>query len=180
MKRRIVVVGDRLSRGGYVLPYEQPMGFRFSGHMAALIGGEVYCESCKSCGFIVKAGGPKRLHYMSKHEVALDHELIACQCATPPHIVAELAGEAWCDDGAAEHTSTATNNIASRDDSTSAAFNYSEQFVLFDAHTSHPLSAVRYRIRTASGRLFEGVTDGHGKTARVSTSAAEPLVLEIR
>jgi uncharacterized Zn-binding protein involved in type VI secretion len=67
MKRRIAVVGDTLTSGGYVLPYEQKTGFTFHGHEVALIGSDAYCATCKSTGTIVKAGGPVDLRGILTH-----------------------------------------------------------------------------------------------------------------
>ena len=39
MRRRIAVVHDGLTSGGFILPYEQPTGFLFEGRAAAVIGG---------------------------------------------------------------------------------------------------------------------------------------------
>jgi uncharacterized Zn-binding protein involved in type VI secretion len=68
MRRRIAVVGDTLTSGGSILPYEQKTGFTFHGRKAALIGGEAYCGTCKSTGIIAKAGGPTRIHYQNLRE----------------------------------------------------------------------------------------------------------------
>lgn len=97
MKRRIAVVGDALERGGHILPYGgRSSGFGDARHQVALIGGEAYCEACKSIGVIAKAGGPRRIRFMG--ETALDKDIVLCKCATPPVIMAQLAGNAWGDD----------------------------------------------------------------------------------
>ncbi|KWA77600.1 hypothetical protein WL28_29485 [Burkholderia ubonensis] len=56
---------------------------------------------------------------------------------------------------------------------------HDEQFVLCDATTGSPLARVQYRIRTASGKVFSGVTDATGHTQRVTTIGAEDLQLHI-
>lgn len=56
---------------------------------------------------------------------------------------------------------------------------HDEQFVLRDAANGRPLADVRYRIRTASGAAFAGITDATGHTQRVSTTNAETLRIEI-
>jgi uncharacterized protein (DUF2345 family) len=45
--------------------------------------------------------------------------------------------------------------------------------------TRAPLANVHYRIRTASGAIFEGVTNADGKTIRVQTDNAELLTIEV-
>lgn len=98
MRRRIAVVNDSLSSGGQVLDYAQNGGFTFDSRKVALIGGRAHCEACKSDGVIAKAGGPARLGFGGMGEVALDQDIVRCQCAVPPTISASLAGESWCDD----------------------------------------------------------------------------------
>ncbi len=97
MMRRVAVVGDKLDAGGEILSYK---GLVFTvgpaNKQVALIGGEAYCEACKTTGHIAKSGGPRRLNFMG--ETAADQDIVLCQCPEPPRIVARLAGEAWCDD----------------------------------------------------------------------------------
>jgi hypothetical protein len=120
MKRRIAVVDDMLTSGGWILDYEQLTGFFFHGRKAALLGNKAYCEKCKSTGTLAKAGGPYRLHYHSTREIALDNDIVLCNCDTPPRIIARLSGESWCWDRShnqmrgtvADGTSaTRTNNV---------------------------------------------------------------------
>ncbi|WP_036023741.1 PAAR domain-containing protein [Paraburkholderia dilworthii] len=92
MMRRIAVVGDRLERGGEILPYAGPTFTIGDGdYQVALIGGAAYCEACKSTGTVAKAGGPGRIDFMG--ETAADRDIVLCGCASPPHIIATLAGE---------------------------------------------------------------------------------------
>ncbi len=56
---------------------------------------------------------------------------------------------------------------------------HDEQYVLRDADSGQPLTNIRYRIRTASGHVFSGVTDATGHTQRVATTNTESLHLEI-
>jgi uncharacterized protein (DUF2345 family) len=50
---------------------------------------------------------------------------------------------------------------------------------LRDGETRRPLANVRYRIRTASGAISEGITNAEGKTIRVQTDGAESLTIEV-
>jgi len=68
MERKIVVVGDPPATGGRILPYNG-REYTVRGHKAALIGGRVYCEGCNGVGVIAKAGGPKRINFIT--EIAL-------------------------------------------------------------------------------------------------------------
>lgn len=100
MMRRVACVGDRLSPDGVILPYDGPV-FTIgdgAGHQVALIGGQAFCEACKTTGIIAKAGGPRRISFMG--ETAADGDIVLCKCPTHPRIIATLAGETWCDDEA--------------------------------------------------------------------------------
>lgn len=177
MKRRIAVVHDRLTSGGFVLP-EQTTGFMFDGHAAALIGGEAYCVKCKSRGLICPSGGDQRLAYEPGRQTALDGDLVLCKCATPPRIIALLAGESWCDDGyepAASEASPAAQSPKAND----PPVTYDQQFILLDTTTREPFRNTRYRIRGSAGVLAEGMTDNQGRTQRITTDRAESLRLEL-
>jgi type VI secretion system secreted protein VgrG len=52
---------------------------------------------------------------------------------------------------------------------------YNEQFKIHDKHTGEPAPYVRYRVETAEGKVFEGMTDEHGMTSRVMTSEPNDL-----
>lgn len=179
MRRRIAVVHDGLTSGGFILPYEQPTGFLFEGRAAALIGGEAYCTKCESRGLICPSGGDQRLAYERGRETALDGDLVLCKCATKPRIIALLAGESWCDDGyQPSHIKVPPAAESAGDFELSTI--HDEQFVLLDAETQGPLRNAPYRVRGPSGVLAEGVTDGQGCTQRIATECAESLQLELR
>ncbi|GLS03726.1 type IV secretion protein Rhs [Chitiniphilus shinanonensis] len=54
---------------------------------------------------------------------------------------------------------------------------YHEQFVVTDKHTGLPLVHTPYRVETADGQVFHGVTDGEGRTTRIHTPDARQLKL---
>ncbi|MFS2099607.1 M35 family metallo-endopeptidase [Variovorax sp. Varisp85] len=97
MERKILVVGDPPALGGRVLPYDGPM-FGLYGHRIALIGGRAYCEGCNSVGIIAKAGGPRRLQFIS--EAALEGDVVICHCPMPQPLLATLQHTSTYDDGA--------------------------------------------------------------------------------
>ncbi|WP_342356562.1 PAAR domain-containing protein [Burkholderia puraquae] len=162
MKRRIAVVGDSLSSGGTVNAYDAPP-FRVHGHQAALIGGNAFCTACQCVGTIAKAGGPYRIKF--RGEVALDNDVVMCNCATPPHIVALLAGEAWCNDGIkglgeVVSSRTLTGEIVSVRKGT------------FDERvraTKEVTEGLPYYIETDDGRMHFGRLDASGKLPRIHT-----------
>lgn len=173
MRRKIAVVGDTLTSGGRLLPYVQSVGFRFHGHMAALIGGAAYCDACASVGTTAKAGGPRRMHYLSTRDVALDGDAVLCKCQPSPRIVAALSLESWYED-MAEHDAGATTGP---DLLQPAPCRYGERFTLVN-RSNKPLAGVRYRITSDSGDVFTGTTDMHGQTERYLSGTAVSLKLE--
>ncbi|WP_175824077.1 PAAR domain-containing protein [Burkholderia sp. BCC0419] len=170
MKRRIAVVGDSLSRGGTINAYDAPP-FRVHGHQAALIGGNAFCTACQSVGTIAKAGGPYRIKF--RGEVALDNDVVLCGCVIPPHIVALLGGEAWCNDGIKGlgeviSSRTLTGGIVSI-----RKGSFHEQI---EASTSSSTIAgpdgYPYYIETADGRVHSGELDASGELPRIHTGDA--------
>lgn len=88
-----------------------------------------------------------------------------CGCATPPHIVALLAGEAWCNDGIkglgeVVSSRTLTGEIVSVRKGT------------FDERvraTKEVTEGLPYYIETADGRMHFGRLDASGKLPRIHT-----------
>jgi hypothetical protein len=169
MMRRIAVVGDKLERGGEVLPYDG-RGFTFgdAGHQVALIGGFAYCEACKSTGAIAKAGGPKRIEFMG--ETAADGDVVLCNCATPPRIVATLAGDSWCDDLAETMGVVASSQTVGGDVSSVMMGVYDEQV---RAVGGGALEGYPYFIETSDGRVFSGRLGDNGQLPRIHTNSAD-------
>jgi hypothetical protein len=178
MRRRIAVVGDTLSSGGLILDYEQVSGFRFHGHKAALLGNEAYCERCGSTGTLAKAGGPHRLHYHTTREAALDGDIVLCQCPTPPHVTASLAGESWCDDRAEEFTQSVIPLGMNGATPGRQPHRYDEQFSLLDAAGS-ALPKTYYTVFLPSGVRVHGVTDSQGRTGRHRTDSAQSIQIHL-
>ncbi|NYH23025.1 type VI secretion system secreted protein VgrG [Paraburkholderia bryophila] len=52
---------------------------------------------------------------------------------------------------------------------------YNEQFKIHDKHTGDAAPYVRYRIETAEGKVFEGMTDEQGLTSRIMTGTPSAL-----
>jgi len=174
MLRRIAVVGDQLDTGGHVVHYEDRMcTCADGGHQVALIGGAAYCEQCKSIGAIAKTGGPRRVNFMG--ETAAHGDVVLCNCATPPRIIATLAGESWCDDGAPD----APPFPARVSESVIRPHTlHDEQFALTDS-TGRPLVGVRYRVRLNEATIASGVTDASGKTQRISIDGMKRLYFDV-
>jgi hypothetical protein len=96
MLRKMLIVGDRPILGGEILSYDGPT-FEIHGHRAALIGGRAYCQGCNSVGIIAKSGGPLRLKFIS--EVALEYDVVCCDCPQPQSLLSSLKGASIYDDG---------------------------------------------------------------------------------
>ena len=94
--RRTLVVGDPPVCGGRVLPYVGSLTSTIHGHQVALIGGRAYCEGCNSVGIIAKTGGPRRAEFLS--EVALEGDVVLCQCPRPQPIASTLQTTSCHDD----------------------------------------------------------------------------------
>ncbi|MDQ7979808.1 PAAR domain-containing protein [Paraburkholderia sp. SARCC-3016] len=175
MKRRIAVVGDTLTSGGYVLPYERKTGFTFHGHDAALVGGYAYCETCQSTGTICKAGGPKRVSYMGSCEAALDRDIVFCKCESPPQIIAVLAGDSTVDDEAEKYAATAHSTGMNRSEAgnanTQSSTSYDEQVAARGSYVA--LRGYPYLIEMANGKSVCGRIDSGGRLPRVQTDSAD-------
>jgi hypothetical protein len=174
MKRRIAVVGDTLSCGGEVLDYVQGTGFRFHGHKAALLGKEAFCLTCKSTGILAKAGGPYRLQYETTHHVALDGDIVLCQCSTPPRITASLAGESWCEDRDYEYARRVELDGEHAAQVEYAHQRHDEQFALVDA-AHNVVPDTPYTVFLPSGERIHGMTDSRGRTRRYQTDSAQSI-----
>lgn len=176
MMRRIAVVGDTLLNGGTVLSYAGPAcTFGNAGHQVALIGGQAYCEVCKSVGIITKAGGPRRMNFMG--EVALDADEVLCKCLHPKRIVAVLAGEAWYEDGSGSEIERkrANSDLANSVPTTAAVSPiYDEQFLLKDRQ-GNVLSDTYYTVGLPNGAIKHGTTDLLGRTERIRTDGVQEI-----
>ncbi|MBP0622003.1 PAAR domain-containing protein [Cupriavidus consociatus] len=177
MMRRIAVIGDALLNGGRLLPYGgSPCTFGDSGHQVVLIGGQAYCEACKSTGTIAKAGGPRRMRFMG--EVALDGDVVMCKCPSPPRIVATLSGNAWYEDmgtgdGVTRPLDPGLAESVARGLSTSTTFD--ELVIAVGPHG--PLADYPYFVETSDGRRLFGHTDEQGHLPRVATIEAGTLTV---
>lgn len=57
------------------------------------------------------------------------------------------------------------------------SFGFDEQFILLDPE-GEPVADFAYKVTTASGKVFRGVTNELGNTQRIPTSIIEELHLE--
>ncbi|KVT95535.1 hypothetical protein WK59_28775 [Burkholderia ubonensis] len=138
---------------------------------------KTYCTACKQEGYIAPRGprwpgtGPNGKGW------ALSGDINVCGCNPPPIFHAERNMH-MVFTGEEAATLTGQSRSAPRSSVVSHG-THDEQYVLSDVDTGEPLARVRYRIRTASGQVFDGVTDAAGYTQRITTTDAESLHLEI-
>lgn len=144
----------------------------------AFIGHEAWCDRCHSAGEIVSAAGcPNSLRTFdipTGRYQAVGGDKVICKCPSPPRII-PVYGRSWTltdDRGGVSHLTNVVPATAPR--------MYDEQYILRDANTLRPLANIHYRIRTAAGRTFVGVTDAYGHTQRVITDGTETLKLEVK
>jgi uncharacterized Zn-binding protein involved in type VI secretion len=177
MMRLLLCIGDQPATGGAI---ESSGGTNFSimGHKVALIGALVHCNACKSSGPIAKAGGPRRPWHRGV-EVAHEGDIVLCKCGTPPRMIATMQNTVRNEDIAESPGYVSQRHQKPARPGTSLVL-FDEGFVLRDNRTRRPLAHVRYRVRSASGVIRNGITDVAGRTARIETSRAENVTIEIQ
>ncbi|WP_370469605.1 PAAR domain-containing protein [Caballeronia sp. SBC2] len=175
--RLLLCVGDEPETGGTIEPYSGP-SYLIRGHQVALIGASVHCNACNSDGPIVKAGGPRRPWHHGV-EVAHEGDIVLCKCARPPRMIALMQNSSHNDDMAESLVDVSDCHQAPAQPG-AGLVPFDQGFVLMDRHTRRPLARVRYRVRSSSGVISNGVTDGSGRTARIETSRAENVTIEVQ
>lgn len=86
MNRNVVLAGDPISSGGYVL-VDSASRIRINGVPIAGIGGRAWCAVCRSTGGFARSGGPHRGGVFGVEE-AFEDDLVLCQCAVAPRLIA--------------------------------------------------------------------------------------------
>jgi hypothetical protein len=98
MLRLILCVEDKPETGGYIDKSVLPGSPTISGFHQAFIGSKSFCDACKSFGVIEKSGGPSRRTHGGL-EIALDGDILRCQCSKPPKMKATTQSISRHDDG---------------------------------------------------------------------------------
>jgi uncharacterized Zn-binding protein involved in type VI secretion len=177
MLRLILCIGDQPENGGYIVPMPAGVPHTIMGHPIAFIGGQAFCDACKHMGVIAKAGGPRR-RVNCGVEVALDKDILLCQCPTPPKMLARMQSMSRHDDLSETMGTVGTGDITQRR-SIATERCFDEQFTLRHQQTGQPLRNLAYRIRTSAGQTVSGMTDAQGRTQRITTNGAHDLQVEI-
>ncbi|WP_284506791.1 PAAR domain-containing protein [Caballeronia sp. GAFFF1] len=170
MRKALVVQGSPTTTGGIVLG-GSATHMTDHGKPFALYGDEATCGKCRGAFKII--GTATRRCYRGRAGV-LEGDLVLCPCAQN-RVMASPDPNCFYDDGDDVGLITQTGNAV-----TASPVTYDEQYVLRDAATGQPHVGVSYQISSSSGQIWRGLTDGKGRTQRLTTSAPETLRLEIR
>lgn len=188
--RKIVVVGDKTTTNGVILPnVNSTFSLGDAGHKAALIGGQATCLACKSEGVIAKAGGPRRMNFMG--EVALEDDIVICGCPVHPQLIAGLHQTMTYDDGiessgpvspptgagAASAAVAAATAIASTGSTQDTQEKQGKRFLFQDSETGKPMANRAY-LAKVGGAQQSGVTDGDGY-ANVDAAPGQTIQLHM-
>jgi hypothetical protein len=143
----------------------------------ATLGMKTYCTTCKREGFIAPKGPRRKGTAPNGKEWALSGDVNICGCNPAPVFYAERGMMVTL----APHEIEAWRQAAGLPplaESTRARRQYDELIVLKDEQ-GHPVANQRYRIETADGQIFEGVTNNAGETTRIRTDGPTQLFIEL-
>jgi uncharacterized Zn-binding protein involved in type VI secretion len=177
MMRLLLCIGDEPETSGTIEPYSGP-SYLIRGHQVALIGASAHCNACNSSGPIVKAGGPRRPWHHGV-EVAHEGDIVLCRCGQPPKMIATMQSTSRNDDMIESLGDVSDRHHATAQPGAGLVL-FDQGLVLRDRQTERPLARVRYRVRSSSGVISSGVTDASGRTARIETSCAENIRIEVK
>jgi hypothetical protein len=154
--------------GGYIESMTGGVSNTIEGHPVAYIGGTALCNACESGGVIAKAGGPsRRKHYGA--EIALDDDILLCQCPKPPRMAAIVQSVSRHDDRAETLGTVTSNKTIDGRISSVVTGGFDEQVVTRQARR---VDGYAYLIETEDGRVFSGQTDSGHRLPRVHTNGS--------
>jgi hypothetical protein len=143
----------------------------------ATLGMKTYCTTCKREGFIAPKGPRRKGTAPNGKEWALSGDVNICGCNPAPVFYAERGMMVTL----APHEIEAWRQAAGLpplEKSVDVYREYAELIVLKDEQ-GHPVADQRYRITTADGRTFDGVTNGAGETTKVRSDGPIQLTIEL-
>lgn len=168
MLRLYLCMGDQPETGGQIVPYGGPL-ISFYGHQAAMIGAHVYCNACKRTGVLAKAGGPCRfIHHNS--EIALDGDILLCNCLTPPRMIASMQDNARHDDLAESLGIVVSSRTADGGASSVLTGAFDEQIAVTQCAE---IEGYPYFIETKDRRVCSGRVGADLRLQRVHTDTAD-------
>jgi uncharacterized Zn-binding protein involved in type VI secretion len=173
MRRAILKLGDKSTNGGVVT--EGVDNCTHHGTPITFIGAKVWCNGCKSEGFIASRG-PHRNATMHGKQQALDGDICVCKCSPPPVMLASQ-DSAWHSFEAHE---LAGMGCDARAQSMTSEYRgaYDERVRILDDR-QRPIASAPYHIRTATGAVYKGLTDASGYCPRVYTDNVARLDIAV-
>lgn len=111
---------------------------------------------------------------MEREKVALENDLCACKCPTPPKLIPNQILRF--------QNLAAQGEIASFDAKASSAVMasldifFDDKFILLDADTDAPLAHTEYALKRENGKFEFGVTDEKGHTHLLTATAESESV----
>ncbi|MGU7774935.1 PAAR domain-containing protein [Burkholderia sp. MR1-5-21] len=169
-----MVKGDRTTTGGYVMGGSSTQ-FDEQGRRFAVYHDEATCGTCKGLFPIFGTADT----WLDDGKAMVKHmDLVLCPCRSN-HVLANPSTTFfYSDEGGARGDMQVglPQNVSSLPNDEV----FDERFQFVDTNTARPLANIRYRIRTATGGSFTGVTDADGLTQRIVTMSREELDIEIQ
>lgn len=160
MRRYYLKKGDRSSADGVILEGEETC--THYGTALAYLGAKIYCNTCKTEGFIA-GKGPRLSDRIMGKESALDGDICICKCDPPPVLIAsqdtdcqEVDAEAFTRRLVEEKSSQTDKAV-----NTSSDRKYSRRVFVWDSVTGEPLKNRRF-IADVGGEQQSGRTDADG------------------
>ncbi|WP_167058235.1 PAAR domain-containing protein [Burkholderia sp. Ax-1719] len=165
MLRLILCAEDKPETGGYIDKSVLPKSPTINGFHQAFIGSKSFCDACKSFGLIEKSGGPSRRTH-SGLEIALDGDILRCQCSQPPKMKAMTQSISRHNDGIEHLGSFDAEKSATIADSSGADSEFDEQVRIVNASECDEYP---YRIKSPDIQPVSGRLSATGLLPRVST-----------
>lgn len=190
MERYFARKGNKTTAGGDVM--EGDDSFIHDGRPIAFDGAKVYCPACNSTG-VVRTIPPHHPFMVNGTQIALEGDLCACMCSTPPKLLASQSavrmsfgassgslapiGTRGFEEGTVARLASEQHVL----DTAPVPDNvcYHQQYVLMDERTGAALVNAPYKIETEEGHVIEGRTDFLGRTQTVSSPNAVEATLHV-
>lgn len=165
MMRLILCIGDKPETGGYIEHDSTSKPPTITGSCVAFIGSKSFCNVCKNFGLIEKSGGPSRRRH-GERELALDGDILRCQCANPPKMKATTQSTSCHNDGIERLGAviSAENVYPSDLPCVNTLFDEQVRIIVPTECQGYP-----YKIELPDGRVIKGCVSENGMLPRVNT-----------
>jgi uncharacterized Zn-binding protein involved in type VI secretion len=170
VRKALVGQGSPTTTGGVVIG-GSATHMMDRGKPFALYGDEATCGKCRGTFKII--GTATRRTYRGRAGV-VEGDLVLCPCGQNRVMASPNPGCFYWPDEDSGAGATSTSQAANASSAT-----YDEQYVLRDGATGQPLAGASYQISSSSGHVWRGLTDGWGRTQRLTTSKSETLQLKV-